>query len=56
MATLSRFTLVGPLSKQVERTAIQACRNNWWTDVLYISNFVDKEVGELVDNKASTPN
>ncbi|KAK3855366.1 hypothetical protein Pcinc_038228 [Petrolisthes cinctipes] len=40
MATLSRYTQVGPLSKNVERTNIQMCRNYWWSDVLYISNFM----------------
>ncbi|XP_071543592.1 nose resistant to fluoxetine protein 6-like [Panulirus ornatus] len=40
MATVSRFALYGPKAPSIERTNIQNCRDYWYTDVFYASNFV----------------
>ncbi|KAK4316219.1 hypothetical protein Pmani_012596 [Petrolisthes manimaculis] len=37
-ATIARFVLVGPEAGSVERAVVDVCRENWWRDILYISN------------------
>ncbi|XP_071543591.1 nose resistant to fluoxetine protein 6-like isoform X2 [Panulirus ornatus] len=42
MATVFRFTMAGPLAMEVERNFVQVCRDSWWADVFFFTNFRDK--------------
>lgn len=43
-ATVVRFFLVGPMAGTLERVFVDNCRDWWWADVLFASNFIDPPV------------
>lgn len=49
MATLVVYSGNGPLWSGIEAQA-QLCRDNWWTNLLYINNIVkaDEPVGKII--------
>jgi hypothetical protein len=42
-ATLFNYTGSGPMWKVVAGQDSQDCRDNWWTNILYISNYVNAD-------------
>ncbi|KAJ8979722.1 hypothetical protein NQ317_015546 [Molorchus minor] len=42
-ATLFNYTGIGPMWKTIITQEVQDCRVNWWTNLLYISNYVNTE-------------
>ncbi|KAF7280195.1 hypothetical protein GWI33_006300 [Rhynchophorus ferrugineus] len=42
-ATIFYFVGHGPMWKTIIAPEVQDCRDNWWTSVLYISNYVNAE-------------
>ncbi|CAH1982994.1 unnamed protein product [Acanthoscelides obtectus] len=42
-ATLFKYTGSGPMWKTIINPEVQDCRENWWTNLLYISNYVNEE-------------
>ncbi|KAJ8954786.1 hypothetical protein NQ318_014897 [Aromia moschata] len=42
-ATLFNYSGFGPMWKIIVSAEVQDCRENWWTNLLYISNYVNTE-------------
>ncbi|CAG9820973.1 unnamed protein product [Phaedon cochleariae] len=40
-ATMFRYTGAGPMWKKIIVPEVEDCRANWWTNLLYISNYVN---------------
>ncbi|XP_050500943.1 nose resistant to fluoxetine protein 6-like [Diabrotica virgifera virgifera] len=42
-ATLFKYVGSGPMWKTIINAEVNDCRENWWTNILYISNYVNPE-------------
>ncbi|XP_069960471.1 nose resistant to fluoxetine protein 6 isoform X3 [Cherax quadricarinatus] len=42
LATIARHVLYGPMIGYVDRTLIQNCRDFWWADFLFATNFLNR--------------